>query len=103
MASRGWNWGWEGGSPRASRASGTATCVKNAHPYYESASNMRTLRGWGGGKEQEGRRREEMKGEGGGKWGRQGMKYDKSKKWRGEEGGWGRGDPIFGSLDVCDP
>ena len=39
--------------------------VKFPYPSQESASNMRTLRGWGGGKEQEGGRREEMKGEGG--------------------------------------
>ena len=85
MASRGWIWGWEGGSPRASRASGTATCVKNAHPYHESASKMLTLRGWGGGKEQEGRRREEMKGEGGGK--ERNMICQKNEEGRRADGG----------------
>ena len=56
-----------------------------------------------GGKEQERRRREEMQGEGRGKYGRRGMKHDKSEKGRREEGGWGRCDGIFGSLDLGDP
>ena len=59
---------------------------------------MRTLRGWGGGKEQEGRRREEMKGEGGGKWGRQGMKYDKSKNEEGRRADGGEVTQFFGHL-----
>ena len=56
-----------------------------------------------GGKEQEGRRREEMQGEGRGKDGRRGMKHDKSEKGRREEAGWGGGDPVSGPLDVCGP